>query len=358
MEGYTVYRVPPAVGMNRYGKYLMMPSAFWSLIRERRRYDVIIVSDVKVLGMLGVIVGKMLGKACLLRAATCGELDGSYAYAFDSSASPAKRQFVRRLARLRNLVLKRADQFLSISSAIKQELLMCGIPDKKIVEFGNGVDTNLYKPVSQIQKHVLRQRLYLPDVFLFIYSGRLAKGKGLETLLRAWEVLGKTCKDVHLLLVGSGQGYALACDEELKRFVSDNGLAASVSFLGRVDNVHEYLQAADCFVFPTENEALGNSLIEAISCGLPCIANGVGGVVDVVTHGVNGILVGGGNEAQILEAMKMVLNDPAYILKFRQAAREKALESFSITRKIELLENTCVALRVSRDGGVASPKNT
>jgi glycosyltransferase involved in cell wall biosynthesis len=172
-------------------------------------------------------------------------------------------------------LIKSADCFLSISSAITVELLEQGISKEKVVEFGNGVDSEVFRPASQEDKIRLRHQLGVPDRFLFAYCGRLAAGKGLETLLEAWRQISPEASNAHLLLVGSGQGYAMSRDDELRAFVTRNHLDDFVTFTGNVSNVQDYLRAADCFVFPTEYEALGNSVIEAISCGLACVASGL-----------------------------------------------------------------------------------
>ena len=62
-------------------------------------------------------------------------------------------------------------------------------------------------------------------------------------------------------------------------------LVGSVSFAGSVENVHEYLQAADVFAFPSEREAFGLSVIEAMACGLPVVSTNPGGLADIVNQG-------------------------------------------------------------------------
>src|SRR6266511_5388895 len=64
-DGFQIVRVMPAIGMHRLGKYLMIMPAFFALYNLRRVYDVIIVCDLKALGVLGVIAGKCFGKCCL-----------------------------------------------------------------------------------------------------------------------------------------------------------------------------------------------------------------------------------------------------------------------------------------------------
>jgi hypothetical protein len=80
-----------------------------------------------------------------------------------------------------------------------------------------------------------------------------------------------------LVLVGEGGGDQQACEEELRRSVAIHNLATSVRFTGAVDNVEDWLRAADIFAFPTHDEAFGLSLVEAMACGLPAVSTRVGG---------------------------------------------------------------------------------
>jgi glycosyltransferase involved in cell wall biosynthesis len=344
IDGYTVYRVPPSWGMSRWGKYLMLLPAFWRMYTQRRQFDLILVSGFAVTGILGVIAAKLLAKKCILRGASCGELDGSYAYALDATATPVKKKIVSILAALRNPLIKSADCFLSISSAITVELLEQGISKEKVVEFGNGVDSEVFRPASQEDKIRLRHQLGVPDRFLFAYCGRLAAGKGLETLLEAWRQISPEASNAHLLLVGSGQGYAMSRDDELRAFVTRNHLDDFVTFTGNVSNVQDYLRAADCFVFPTEYEALGNSVIEAISCGLACVASRVGGVPDVVADGINGILVPRRDPESLARAMFALYSDDERRNSYALASRSRAMSKFSLEAKIKILEDTCSQL--------------
>jgi glycosyltransferase involved in cell wall biosynthesis len=93
--------------------------------------------------------------------------------------------------------------------------------------------------------------------------------------------------------------------------------------------VHEYLQAADLFVFPTENDALPSSLIEAMACALPVISTSVGAIPRIITHEQNGLLVEPGRAQQLGQALDRLLSDPVLASRLGRAARKTVEDHYS-----------------------------
>jgi glycosyltransferase involved in cell wall biosynthesis len=85
--------------------------------------------------------------------------------------------------------------------------------------------------------------------------------------------------------------------------------------------VHEYLQASDIFILPTENEAFGISLIEAMACGLLVISTTVGGIRDILEHRKNGIVIEKGNYQQLFNTLDMLISDTSKWAYLGKAAR-------------------------------------
>lgn len=327
VDGVPVRRVGPP-GFPRLGKFLMMPGALVQLLRRRRDYDVIYVCGLRTLGPVAVVAARLTGARCVVRAESCDELAGA---AILAAARPGlARRVAGTLLGLRNALILRADRFLSISRAITREFLDCGVPPERVVAITNGIDGARFAPAAPGERAALRARLGLPAGFLCVYTGKLNRGKGLELLLRAWQRLAARHRHLHLVLVGSGAGQFLSCEEELRRFVRDHDLAASVTFTGAVGNVEDYLKAADLFVLPSDSESLGIALIEAMACGLPAIATRVGGIPDVVEDGIDGRLIEAGDEAGLAAAIEHLLADPAARAALARAARAKAEAGFSI----------------------------
>jgi glycosyltransferase involved in cell wall biosynthesis len=328
LEGVRVLRVPPS-GPGRLGKYRMLPAALGRLLSRAELFDVIVVRGSRVLGLPGLLAGRFKGKPVVLQPELNGELSGEvYWWGTPLDREPA-RLAIRALVALRNGLLRDADAFVAMSQSIRQELLAAGVVAEKIHHVAHGVDTARFRPAAPGEKGELRRRLGLPaDAMLLVYTGRLLRGKGLEGLLAAFEDLSRGRPELQLLIVGSGLGQSLSVEDDLKRSVAARGLETRVTFSGRVDNVEEYLRAADVFAFPSVFEALGISLIEAAATGLPAVGARTGGIVDVIEDGRSGVLFAPGDVAGLSAALARLVDDASLRQRLGARARQVVLERF------------------------------
>jgi glycosyltransferase involved in cell wall biosynthesis len=310
----TVHRLPPT-GRHHLNKWGLLLSGFPALFKLRREYDVIVVSGFRVIGVPAVLVSWLLGKTCLLKADCNGEMSGEFFRGGLKKAGwrPDSRAF-RMFLRIRNAVLRRADAFVAISNGIADEFVANGVePRSKVKLIANSVDTGVFHPVSRQEARALRQKLGLPlDKMLFVFTGRLVSYKGLPLLLEVWKRLRERHDDASLVLVGGRSLDIFDCEAQLRAYVAANDLAGAVQFSGEVRNVHEYLQAADGFVFPSEQEAFPLAMIEAMACGLPVVSTAIGGLKDILVDGQNALVVTPGNGGELLDALDRVISDPAY----------------------------------------------
>jgi glycosyltransferase involved in cell wall biosynthesis len=309
LNGIQIWRVPPT-GFNRFGKYFMIMPAFLKLIVLRRRHRVIYVCGLRILGAVGVLVSKITGAKCILRSESCGELSGEFI--LDQPQVKKNKylyKFFEAAIFLRNRILISADLFISISSAITNEYICSGVPKSKIIEIPNGIDLQKFEPATKEHRTRLKNCLKIPEKTIFTYTGKLNRGKGLELLLRVWNLIVKQNNGVHLYLVGSGDNQIISCETELRSYIKNNELQNFVTITGYVDNVHEYLQCSDCFVFPSESEAFGISIIEALACELPVITTEIDGIVDIIDHHVNGLLINVNDDFGLKNSILWFLNN-------------------------------------------------
>lgn len=328
-DGIRIVRLGPT-GMGPWKKW-GFGFRVWPALLRYENVDAVYCAGVRVLGVPAILAGRRKGWRSVLRPVSCGEMNGAF---FDeglrrmglgTAAWP-----VRLGLTVRNRIVKRADRFVAISSAIEEELRAVGIPPERIVRIPNAVDEERFRPVGPEEKQRWRAVLGLDSGWrVVIYTGRLVRAKGLPELLRVWERLAGKWPEGHLVLVGSGGNDLGNCEAELRAFCRERGLERRVTFTSDVADVAPWLKASDLFLFPTRNEAFGISLIEAMACGLPAVSTAVGGVRDIVEDGLNALVVPAGDEAALEAAIRRLWSDPALGERLGAAARRTVIERFS-----------------------------
>lgn len=322
VDGAEVIRVGP-VGRGASKKWLMLPRVLPLLLRLPR-YDLIFCPGLRVLGAAAVLAARWRGVPCVLRPVSCGEMSGAFfADGLKRAGLGLSAWPVRLALGLRNAIVRRAESFVAISADIADELARSGVGSAKIARIPNGVDEAVFRPASPAEKAERRAALGIrPEERLVAYTGRLVTYKGLPGLLKVWERVAKDVPAGRLVLVGGGGNDMANCEAELRAFCLARGLGERVCFTGDVPAVAPWLQAADLFVFPTQNEAFGISLIEAMACGLPVVSTDVGGVKDIVEDGVNSLVFKAGDEAGLEAALRRALGDPALAARLGRGALE------------------------------------
>jgi glycosyltransferase involved in cell wall biosynthesis len=328
-SGVRIVRIPP-VGPGRRARWALALRALPAFFRLRRDYDIVLVSGYRALGVPALIAGRCLQKPVVFKADSLGEMSGEYFRAGLAEWHLAPESApVRALLKLRKRCLLHASAQVAISEEIRNELLAQGVAAKDIHAIPNGVDTDTFRPATPAQRFELRRRLGLPQGPIVIYTGRLVSYKGLPMLLEAWGEISKRRAGT-LVFVGEGGRDIHNCEPALRESVARHQLGARVRFTGAVDRVEDWLRAAGFFVFPTENEAFGLSLAEAMACGLPAVTTKVGGLADYVADGVNARVIEPGDARGLIAAIETLLDDPAQAASLGQAAHETVCRRFGL----------------------------
>jgi glycosyltransferase involved in cell wall biosynthesis len=191
-----------------------------------------------------------------------------------------------------------AHRVLSPSTIYQQHLHQRGVTHTGI--WSRGVDPAEFHP--RFRSEAYRQRLGVgPNDLLVTYIGRIAREKNLGQLLKAWNTLEPERGSAGLAFVGQGP-----LEDSIRR-KSLPGVHVLGLLHGR--ELAEAYASADLFVFPSSTETFGNSLLEAMGSGLPCLAVGAGGVLEFARHGRNAWLVAGNNTAALTQGLRRLLQD-------------------------------------------------
>lgn len=188
----------------------------------------------------------------------------------------------------RTRLLAQCNGYFAISREIREGLIQrAQIDSAKIYQLPQGVDVRKYRPVSDEEKRLLRKKHgFTTEQPIVLYCARVAINKGVDTLQTMWRIVHRELSAAQLLVVGGGH-YDLL--DQLRALGKDTD--GTVHVYGELPAVTEYYQMADIYVLPSRFEGLPTTLMEAISCGLPCVASNIGGCEDLVFPDKNGYLI-------------------------------------------------------------------
>jgi len=347
--GVPVYRVGPT-GPVPHARWLLAISCMPTLVRLRATYDIILVPGLRTLGIPAVIAGMLLRKMSILAGASEGEFSGAFfASGLETRGLGCRSALVRLLLHLRNRLFAKASALISLSTEMTREFTGAGAPAELIHLIPNTLDDTVFKSADADTKAALRRKLGIPEAAtVAVFSGRIVAYKGVPSLTRVWERLRASHPDAHLFLVGGGGTDIHNCETAVREFIEAHGLKDRVTLTGFVDNVSDYLQAADLFVFPSETEAFPLALLEAMACGLPVITTRVGGIRDAIVNEENGLLIDPAQDEQLLAAVVRMLENPSLRARLAAAGLETVRERYlprSVAKQYKELFLDCIRYR-------------
>jgi glycosyltransferase involved in cell wall biosynthesis len=266
------------------------------LARHRHRYDLVHAHGALSEGTIA-LAGTALGLPALVKLLRAGP-EGDLAHLGRRVAGPPRRR----------MLLERA-WFVAVSAETRAELEDAGVPPGRIFDIPNGVDTTVFRPADADERRALRARLGLQEGVWAAFTGRLDRVKRIDLLVRALA----DAADCRLLLVGDGPDR-----DRLERLALAAGVADRVRFTGRTPEVADQLRAADVFATASDAEGLSNALMEAMACGLACLAAPASGVGQLLGDERGLIVPDGAWGARLAE----VAGDPALRARLGTRAAE------------------------------------
>lgn len=213
--------------------------------------------------------------------------------------------------------------------------------NRKHYTFYNTIDINKFgEYVNGMDRDGLRKSFgFESDEILTVSVAGFKKQKGHKYIIDSIYYLKNNCNlDVKCLFVG--QGPLL---DEMKTKVEQLKLLNNIFFLGHREDVHDVLYMSDIFLLASLWEGLPKSLLEAMSLGLPCIATNVEGNSDVLSDGVDGVLIRPEDSRSITEAIIRLVDNPKEKEQIALNAT-KSIKRFSVEESVKELENIYIIL--------------
>lgn len=238
-------------------------------------------------------------------------IHGAEFEAFYDQALPAKRWLIRR-------VYGKCAKIIALSEEWRARLCQI-VPQEKIVILENYCRIP-EEPFDQGRRG--RQILFL---------GELGRRKGCYEMPEILSRVRESCPDAHLALAGDGEM------AQLREAFVRRGLSEAVSFPGwvRGSEKEALLRESGVFLFPSHNEGMPMSVLEAMAYGLGIVATRVGGIPRLIQDGESGYLAESGDVEAMAEAVTRLLSDPIHCRALGLAARARAASSYSLERHLE-----------------------
>ena len=197
---------------------------------------------------------------------------------------------------------------VALTPALRDELTEIGID--KIAVIPTPVDLDDFRPPTPEERADARQQLGISDdQFAIVYTGHLRALKRVDRLVEAFALRVRAGSDARLFLVGDSRADLDDRRAALRAQVKRAGLVDRVVFAGAVPDVRPYLHAADVFVLPSDREGLPNSVLEAMACGVACVAP-ASAAGDQVLDPSSGVVPPSNDPRDLADALAALERDP------------------------------------------------
>jgi glycosyltransferase involved in cell wall biosynthesis len=277
------YPVLPKIGMNTapLSLYAFVKPVLARLIRNGGDFDLLDAHYFFPDGVAAVMLGRAFGKPVTITArGTDINLIPRYS---------VPRRMIRWAA-------ERADGLITVSAALKEELVGLGVPPERVRILRNGVDLKMFRPIPPPQA----KDALAVDGPVLASVGKLIENKGHDLVIRALEHLPK----VTLLIAGEGPQRAA-----LARLAAIIGVENRVRFLGSIphERLCEIYSAADALVLASSHEGWPNVLLESMACGTPVIASNAWSAPEIIKAPEAGVLLQDRTAGAIVSAARALL---------------------------------------------------
>lgn len=298
------------------------------LFTLRREFDILHISNAASLfSLVTVPLAKLLKKPVVIEMVLLGSDDPLKLN--ERSMHPEQQIFPHRP--LKYSLFLQADAYVSISPALSEAYRQAGLTDAKLFEIPYGVDVKKFKPPTPQEKRVLRYQLGLDEEqVIILFVGVINERKGVRRLLAAFREVASSHSEAQLLVLGPSLLPDADYLQSVRKSIDAWDLSGRVMLVDElVDNVHDYMRAADIFCLPTRREGFGMVIIEAMAAGLPVVVSRLEGVTtEIIRSDREGILVPVGDTARLAEALTELIGDNMLRSKLGQAARRKVLSEY------------------------------
>ena len=241
-----------------------------------------------------------------------------------------KRSIVNRL------MLNQNDRLIGCGGAVRKALIDNeGLPESRVEVIYNGVDlASLAQRGRSVRERIRTEFGFASTDFVTVLVARLHELKDHQTALRAIDTARNQIPGLRLLLVGDGDQRAA-----IEQTIRERGLEECVTLAGTRKDIADLLAASDVFLMSSISEGIPLTVIEAMAARRPVVATAVGGLPELIDHGVTGFLAPSGNDAALAGSLIELYCRPELRKQMAEAAAQRAAEKFSLDGMLNAYRN-------------------
>lgn len=339
----------PKLGFNvkveSFGQVLFLPKVirhlvyFFKLFFKGFWADIVYAQDPVSVGLPAIIVAKIFKKKFFLK------IVGDYAWEqgvqrwgvtdlLDTFSVEYRKYslFIRFLKKIELFVASRASKIIVPSHYLKRIVCNWGVNPNKIFVVHNSFDI----PNISGSKEELKRKLGISGKII-TSAGRLVPWKGYGTLIDLMPQITRKIQNTKLYIIGEGPDKAYLLEKIKKADLGD-----AVVLMGKMaqKDLFEYIKASDLFILNTSYEGFSHQILEVLALETPIITTRVGGNVEIIESGKNGILVEYNDKEKILSSAISILSDPRLadmLIKNGMAEIKNYKENTMFARLVEIL---------------------
>lgn len=320
VEGIVYHRIPTideGWGQVPFDSYLASYANALERVVRHERPSIIHAASNFMVGVPNVIVGRKLGIPVVYEVRGMWEVTRVSREPFWKDSD-----HYRAYVTMETEAARGADVVITLTNALKAELIDRGVPADKIHVVPNSVDPNQFTAIPRDEE--LARELGLEGKRVVGYVGSFVQYEGLDDLINAAAVAIDNGVDLRLLIVGDGQELA-----KLRELVIDLELEDHVILPGRVpfEDVQRYYSLIDVAVFPRKPLPVTEMVspmkpFEAMAMEKAVIVSSVGALEEIVIDGETGVVFEKGNIDSMVDALTRTINDPELCARLGKNARE------------------------------------
>jgi glycosyltransferase involved in cell wall biosynthesis len=230
--------------------------------------------------------------------------------------------------------IRRASAFVAVSEDLRRHIMdTLDVGGECINVVANGIDLEKFRSEAVPCELVRARHGAHRDDIVIVCVAALERIKAHDILFDAIAAVRMGVPSLKLWLVGEG-----CLRESLERRSAELGLTDTIRFLGWQPEVQSLIAAADVSVLASRSEGMPLAVIESMACARPVVATLVGGIGEIIEHGVSGFLVAPGSANELADALLRFARDRELRERIGRAGLEQARRRFGLRQMVERYE--------------------